>query len=115
VAVDERQRRLALNEALFRQVNERLEELNETFAEFTGTLDLICECSETGCAERLRVRPEVYERVRSDPLLFFVVPGHEIEDIEDKTGEGGPGYEIVRKRGSAGMQVANATDPRDPS
>jgi hypothetical protein len=112
VSEEERQRRLALNEAMFRQVNERLEELNETFAEFTGTVDLICECAHTRCAERIEMPPEVYERVRADPMLFIIVPGHLVEDVESRTGQSGSGYEIVRKRGQVGLQVAEATARR---
>jgi hypothetical protein len=107
----ERQRKLALNESMFREVNERLEELNQTFAEFTGELDVICECSDIECAERLRLPPEVYETVRADPTLFIVVPGHVSPDVEDKTAEA-IGYEIVRKREGEAAEIARATDPR---
>lgn len=111
MSMTERQRKLALNESMFREVNEQLEELNQTFAEFTGEFDVICECSDSQCAERLRLAPDVYETVRADPTLFIVVPGHVSSDVEDKTAEA-LGYEIVRKREGEPAQIARATDPR---
>ena len=112
MALSERQRKLALNETMFREVNERLEELNQTFAEFTGTLDVVCECSDMACAERLRLSPDVYQRIREDPTLFIVVPGHIAIEVEDKTAEA-IGYEIVRKREGEAAEIARATDPRN--
>ena len=49
--IDERERRLGLNEALFREVNERLGGLNEAFGEVTNRMELVCECADPGCAE----------------------------------------------------------------
>ena len=43
--IDERERRLGLNEALFREVNERLRGLNEAFGEVTNRMELVCECA----------------------------------------------------------------------
>src|SRR2546426_243641 len=39
-----REERIGLNEAVFREVNERIENLAETFDLNTQALDLICEC-----------------------------------------------------------------------
>jgi len=39
-AMDERQRRIGLNEAVFREANERIEEVNRTFEPLTGELVL---------------------------------------------------------------------------
>ena len=41
--MDERTRRIGLNEAVFREINERIEELAAGFKVGEG-LDLICEC-----------------------------------------------------------------------
>ncbi len=111
--MSERERRLALNESMFRQVNERLEELNQTFAEFTGEVDLVCECPDVECAERLRLLPEVYDRVRDDPTLFIVVPGHVVKDVEETTAEA-IGYRIVRKREGESAQIARAITHETP-
>lgn len=108
----EQERKLALNEVMFREVNERLEELNRTFADFTDRLQVVCECADMACAEMIDVPAADYERIRSDPTLFIVVPGHEITDVEDVV-EVLPNFEVVRKREGEPARVARATDPRD--
>jgi hypothetical protein len=57
--MDERERRIGLNEAVFREANERIREVNETFATLTDELLLVCECGQSTCAEvALQVRGE---------------------------------------------------------
>lgn len=97
---------------MFREVNERLEELNRTFADFTDRLQVVCECADMACAEMIDVPAADYERIRSDPTLFIVVPGHEITDVEDVV-EVLPNFAVVRKREGEPARVARATDPRD--
>lgn len=108
---EERERRVGLNEALFRDINERVKELNETFASFTGTLDILCECGSTDCLERIRIRPAEYEEIRTDATRFAVVPGHEIPDVEEVV-EQREGYDVIRKHAGIPAQVAKQTDPR---
>jgi len=96
--VDERTRRVAENEALFRQVNERVVGRERRPAE---TFEIVCECADTQCMEHLRVRTEVYERTRSEPTDFLLKPGHakpEYETVIDANEE----FELVRKTGAAG-------------
>jgi hypothetical protein len=108
---DERMRRVGLNEAVFREVNEQLEELEETFRPGREDLDLVCECGDPGCGERLRLpRPE-YRRLRSDSRLFAVVPGHEQADVEDVV-ERHDGYDVVRKHEGVPAQIATETHHR---
>ena len=109
--IDERARRKALNEAAFREVNERIRSLNETFSEFSGEFSIVCECDDSACVEHLAVRPDEYEMVRSDPTLFAVRPGHESPAVETVEAERG-GYNVVRKRPGEPAKIAVATDPR---
>ncbi|MGH2807583.1 MAG: hypothetical protein ACRDKT_09935, partial [Actinomycetota bacterium] len=51
-----------------------------------------------------------YERVRANPLWFFVADGHEIGGVEDVV-ERNDGYNIVRKKG-VGSVIAQETDTR---
>jgi hypothetical protein len=76
--VEERERRIGLNEALFREVNERLEELARGFAHTPQKLDLICECGNASCASRIEMDREEYEQVRSDSATFAIVKGHAV-------------------------------------
>ena len=68
----ERERRIGENEALFRQVNERIKELNRGFSAVLERGDYLCECGDEACIERVSLTPEEYERVRSEPTDFVV-------------------------------------------
>jgi vacuolar-type H+-ATPase subunit I/STV1 len=108
--VEERERRIGMNEALFREVNERLQELAAGFKR-TDKLDLICECGNASCASRIEMDREEYEQVRSDSTTFAVVKGHEIPEVEEIV-ERRKAYDVVRKSASEAKRVAEKTDPR---
>jgi hypothetical protein len=108
--VEERERRIGMNEALFREVNERLEELAQGFGH-PETLDLICECGNANCASRIEMDRKEYEQVRSDPATFAIVKGHEIPDVEEIV-ERRKRYDVVRKIAGEAEEIAEKTDPR---
>jgi hypothetical protein len=58
---DEQQRRIGVNEAVFREANERIEALNETFATLTDKLVLMCECVDPECVEKISLTGQAYE------------------------------------------------------
>jgi hypothetical protein len=109
--VDERKRRIGENEVLFREVNERVEALNEAFNAVSDRVSIVCECDDTACVEHVSVRPDEYEAIRSDPTLFAVLPGHEspaVENVETRHGS----FLVVRKKPGEPAKIAVATDPR---
>ena len=106
-----RKERIALNEAAFREVNERIEDLAETFDLNTQALDLICECGNGSCRERLTMTRAEYEELRADPHQFAVHPGHEYPEVESIVARL-KGYYIVRKNRGAPEEIAEKTDPR---
>jgi len=106
-----REERIGLNEVVFREVNERIENLAETFDLNTQALDLICECGNGSCRERLTMTRAEYEELRSDPHQFAVHPGHEYPDVESVVARL-KGYDIVSKNRGAAEQIAEQTDPR---
>jgi hypothetical protein len=108
--VDQRERRLGLNEAFFREVNERLEEMAESLDSRAVRHSFICECAEASCAERIALTLEEYRRVRSKPTTFAVKPGHEVADVE-RVVFADPRYVIVAKENEA-AEVAAENDPR---
>lgn len=110
--VDERQQRLGRNEALFRIVNDRVEDLNEAFAAITDEFEIVCECGDASCIQQLVIATEEYERVRRDPTLFIIVPGHEDATSESVVEEDRPGYVVVRKHpgGPADLAAKHASD-----
>ena len=108
----EQERRVGLNEAVFREVNERLRDLNQTFTTLSARMDLICECADTSCAEHLTMSPADYEAVRAEPRRFVVLPGHEAGTDVERVVERQEGFFVVEKRGDAARE-AEQTDPRD--
>ena len=50
----------ARTQSLFRDVNERVREINATFADFVPLGDWICECADNGCAERIALTTAEY-------------------------------------------------------
>jgi hypothetical protein len=109
--MDERERRIGLNESVFRQVNERVEDLNRAFSQVTETMDVVCECGDASCIDQIIVSLPDYERVRSDPTLFFIVPGHQAPDVETVVEEQA-GFAVVRKDEGDEAELARETDPR---
>ena len=106
---DERERRLALNEAAFRVANERMDQWEER-RDVEEPVSYYCECAEITCRERIHLRIREYEHVRDNPRHFAVVPGHEIPDVESVV-ERGEGYVIIEKHPEVDP-IVDATDPR---
>ena len=106
---EERDERLAKNEALFR-------ELNENIVGIAGPLggetpyEFVCECATTGCFERLALTLAEYERVRADGARFILKLGHEDIEVEQVVAVHDE-YIVVEKDGVAGL-VAHQEDPR---
>ena len=100
--------RRALNENVFREMNERLDRLGEEFGD--ETVEFLCECADPACSAPLSIRVSVYEAVRDHPRWFVVVPGHQHEGVERVVQEH-PGCLVIEKVGEAG-EVAEDTDPR---
>jgi hypothetical protein len=106
-----REARIGLNEAVFREVNERIESLAESFDIGTQPLDLICECGDAACVQRIHMTLPEFEHVRSESHQFAVYPGHEAPDVEEVVDRRG-GYDIVKKDDGLPKLIAERTDPR---
>jgi hypothetical protein len=109
LSVDERERRLAQNEALFREVNERVETLADRL-EPNVPYEFLCECANADCTFRINLALSVYESIRADPQQFVVLPLHYTPEVEDLVVEE-DAYWVVRKTGEAGEYVEQL-DPR---
>jgi hypothetical protein len=109
--MSERERRLGLNEALFREVNERIEDVNRAFGTLTGTFEIHCECGDATCLERISVPVQDYERVRRDSKQFMLCVGHEDPTVE-RLIENHETFVVVEKEGVDVEQIAEETDPR---
>lgn len=100
-----RKRRLAENQALFREINERIEANAETQGSDQHAYEFVCECSSRECFERFELTLAEYGRVRDRPQRFIVLSGHEQPDIEDVVERHGA-VVIVEKRSAATDAVA---------
>ncbi len=96
--------RIAQNQSLFREINERVKELNQTFDALSRQTEWICECANTACVEPVQMTHGEYEEVRArGNACFFVKPDEahvvpEVETILEKRER----YWIVQKIGLAG-------------
>jgi len=104
---DTQRQRAAKNQSLFREVNERIEDLasNSAFSVF------ICECMNELCDENVPMTLEEYEDVRRGGNRFVVLPGHHVPEVEEVIDVIDGRYIIVAKLG-AGAEVAEELDPR---
>jgi hypothetical protein len=106
--MSDRNDRLARNEALFRSVNERVEEVVQPGRD--EEIDFLCECGDSDCVEKVTLTRTEYENVRTDARQFAVLPGHDIPEIElvvrrmDR-------FLVVQKLPEE-AQIAEQTDPR---
>jgi hypothetical protein len=111
--VHERAARQAKNEALHREVNERLAEMDKQadagWASDDQLFEFICECGKERCDARVRMPLEEYEEVRSQDDRFAVYPGHERDEIE-RIVRRGEGFVVVDK--IAALEPFVADDPR---
>ena len=94
------------NEALFREINERLQGLNGDF----GTSEWLCECSDIECVGRIVMTDAAYEAVRENGAHFALLAGHEQLDLERVVARH-RGYVIAEKTGIGG-ELALLRDPR---
>jgi hypothetical protein len=83
-----REDRIARNEALYREVNERMNALAEDLnargvVEGEELGEYFCECGRDDCTEKIRMTRAEYEAVRAaSPRRFAIKPEHLIPDVE---------------------------------
>jgi hypothetical protein len=100
--------RLARNQILFREVNERLREIA---VPGTEPSEYVCECSDLACTTTIPLSPDEYEGVRSYPAVFVIATGHERLEVE-RIVESNGHFALVEK--IVGVDAAVALDPRSP-
>jgi hypothetical protein len=107
-----REQRAAKNQSLFREVNERIEPLNEAFTTISKISDFICECANEACTEKVTMTVAEYEVIRQVGNRFVVAVGEEhvwpdVELVVEKSDR----YWIVEKLGYGGA-MATHLNPR---
>jgi hypothetical protein len=100
---------MARTESAFREVNEAIA---STAARFDAKeTDLICECADPECTERMSVELEDYEEVRTEATHFLLAPGHlepEVELAVERTEE----FDVVEKLTPIMAGISRALNPR---
>ena len=108
--MEPREQRLAQNEALFREINEKVEAIAAVHGSDDHVYEFYCECSNADCSIQLPATIAEYEAVRAHSTRFLVAPEHwlpEIETIAQKS----DAWWVIEKHGDAGEFVEHL-DPR---
>jgi hypothetical protein len=90
----DRRDRVARNEVLFREVNERVQEIAGGSA--SDTVLIVCECGRADCDDEITLSKEDYASLRSDPVSFGVLRQHVDPSVEYVVAER-DGYVVVQK------------------
>lgn len=100
------------NEALFREVNERIEDVGTTLMPDDQPMEFLCECDDRDCVEKVSATRAEYEAIRAVGTHFVVLPGHEDPDVEHVVHQT-ERFLVVEKEGEAAHE-AEESDPREP-
>jgi hypothetical protein len=79
---DARRLEAARTQSLYRDLNERIEDINEGFGAVLSGGEWMCECAEETCAAPMQLTLAEYEAVRAYPARFAVLPGHMLPGVE---------------------------------
>jgi hypothetical protein len=96
-------------QSLFREVNERIDELGDSFG-LLDQLPILCECGSARCSEQIVLTEAEYETLRRIPTHFAVLPGHDIPAVE-RVVEANERFVTVEKLGES-ARTAIELDPR---
>jgi hypothetical protein len=105
--------RIAANENVLRERNERLKQSNvHTHWVEPPFPDWACECGDVSCSEPIRLTVEEYEAVRAEATQFVIAPSPEhvtaeVEQVVLRQDR----YWVVEKVG-VGAQMSKELDPR---
>jgi hypothetical protein len=104
---DEQKKRIAINEATYRRINEAVRAEGGDHA-----IAFLCECGRLGCNQLIQLTRAEYEAVRANSRRFAIVPGHGIPEVEDVVARH-ERYEIIEKHADVD-DIVKPTDPRRP-
>ena len=73
--LEQLQVRTGQNQSLFRDVNERIGELQTSWKPL-AEVAFVCECADETCSSPISASREEYDAVRASPVRFLVQPEH---------------------------------------
>jgi hypothetical protein len=97
--------RSARSQVVFREVNDRIREMLDS----AGPMEILCECIDTDCTATIILEREEYDRARSDPAHFLVVPGHERLEVERVVHQSDRSLTVEK---TVRVDIAGRNDPR---
>jgi hypothetical protein len=98
------------NETRSREINEWIDEANETSGQAADPF--VCECSVGSCPATITLTHVEYEEVRAHSTHFAIATDHESPDLDLMVSERN-GFTIVRKSPGMPARIASASDPRN--
>ena len=100
--------RVAKNEGVFREVNERIRELAEGFEASGGAqvTAFVCECSRVNCTSAVEASLDEYRAVRRRPRQFLVLTDH-VDPDHERIVRKSDRFTVVEKVGLAGEVAAD--------
>jgi hypothetical protein len=104
----DKEEHIAKTESLFRDVNERIAEVSDRFD--SRDAQLMCECADPDCTDRIEVPLQEYDELREDGTRFVIDPDH-VEPTVEKIVARRRGYAIVQKIGRVAA-LARRLNPR---
>ena len=107
--------RKAANEDWFRELNELLEHRAAERATSDGPFEIVCECANEECTERIPISFSEYEAIRANATTFAVMPGHHDPTVEQLV-EATEHYDVVEKvsEAEAVAEIENSRDGEEP-
>jgi hypothetical protein len=106
--------RVARNESIFREANERIRDVAASMhVSESQLLPFLCECADENCTTILKLTGSEYEPVRQAPTLFINAKGHDVSGqgwarVVDEFER----YSVIETLGDA-AEIASELDPRD--
>jgi hypothetical protein len=103
----------AKTESLYREVNERMTEVNAQRASLDRPQEVICECAHPECSKLITMTAVEYRGLRLNGTWFVIAPHEEhfFPEVERIVAQD-VHYWVVEKHGKAG-EVAEKLDPRN--
>ena len=97
-----------VNEATFREANERIRAAERELDPPLERVPYLCECDDVQCHEPMPLTAPEYEHIREDGATFGVLRGHRSdgEVVEEH------GHYLVMRKTDRGGELARVLDPR---
>jgi len=104
--------RIVWTQSLFREINDRVkpQDLALLREDPDALLGFVCECGSRRCTELMLMTLDEYERLRTEPTRFAVLPNHHFDQVE-RILERNERFFLIEKIGHT-AEIASERAPR---